>query len=87
MTATATVRVGEHTIELPEPQAKALFSAITATAKKGGLAPVSPDTVIAVGPQTPISITTNGTFAEEHAAFISDGGINAWRSGRNGITL
>ncbi|UPL09979.1 hypothetical protein [Microbacterium sufflavum] len=64
---TGTVRIGEHSYTLPDDEARELGEAAmrTATGRGGWLSPDN-DTLIAVTPSTPISITITGEFTEEN---------------------
>ncbi|WP_144881131.1 hypothetical protein [Microbacterium paraoxydans] len=66
---TGTVRIGEHSYTLPDDEARELGEAAmrTATGRGGWLSP-DDNTLIAVTPGTPISITITDEFTEENVA-------------------
>jgi hypothetical protein len=81
------VSIDDLVVELPETEARSLFAAAIASAKAGGLIPISPDTVIAVNPSTRFTLTIAGRFADEHTMMLEDRGASAWRSPRHAVVI
>jgi len=59
------VTVNNHTVELPEADARVLFLAITAAARHGGAIAISPDTTVNINQATQSSITISSGFTDE----------------------
>ena len=59
------VTVNDHTVELPEADARLLFLAITAAARHGGAIAISPDTTVNINQATQSSITISSGFTDE----------------------
>jgi len=63
---TGIVRINEHTIELPEDEARTLFlAAVVMTKRPGGLA-INSSTMLAITSATQVSITIEDGFADEY---------------------
>ena len=65
-TAIGIVRINEHTIELPEEEARTLFLAAVVMTKRPGALAIDADTMLAITPATQVSIAINGGFADEY---------------------
>jgi hypothetical protein len=63
--ATGTVRINEHSIVLPEDQARTLFLAAVALTRRTGPLAISPDTTVAVNQSTQLSLSISGGFEDE----------------------
>jgi hypothetical protein len=61
-----TIRINEHTIELPEAEARTLFLAATALTRRSGALAINTDTTIVVNQATQISLTISGGFTDEY---------------------
>ena len=66
MTSTGIVTVNNHTVELPEADARVLFLAINAAARRGGAIAISPDTTVSINEASQVSITISSGFLEEY---------------------
>jgi voltage-gated potassium channel Kch len=60
------VRINEHTVELPEDEARTLFLAAAALTRRGGPIAINNDTMIAVTSATRVSIDINNGFNAEY---------------------
>ncbi|SMG34910.1 hypothetical protein [Agreia pratensis] len=60
------VTVGGLSIVLPETEARTLFLAAGARARRGGPIVISPDHTVYVNPSTQISLTIEGGFTEDY---------------------
>jgi len=67
----ATLTVGTHTLSVDRDTALRIIQACGKTGRRGGLVPISPDTVVWVTTATPLSITQAGRFADEYAQMQS----------------
>jgi hypothetical protein len=63
---TGIVCINEHTLELPEAEARTLFLAATALTRRSGPLTIDIDTTIVVNQSTQISLTIAGGFVKEY---------------------
>lgn len=70
---TGTVRIGQHTVELPADEANTLFGALIQTSRlpRGGPAPITPHTVVNVTPSSDISLTITDKYANEYNELLT----------------
>jgi hypothetical protein len=61
-----TVRINDHTIELPEAEARELFLAAVAMTRRTGALTISSDVTVAVTSATHVSITIPNGFADQY---------------------
>ena len=60
------VRINEHTVELPEGEAMALFLAAAALTRRPGALAINADTMVAINATTQMSLSIPGRFTEEY---------------------
>lgn len=60
------IRINEHTIELPEHEARTLFLAAAASSKRTGPLAINADTTIVVNQGTQISLTITAGFTDDY---------------------
>jgi hypothetical protein len=65
-TPSGTVTIGTITVELPEAEARTLFLAAGARARRGGPIVISRDHTLYVNPATQISLTIECGFADDY---------------------
>lgn len=65
-TTLGTVRINDHTIELPEAEARTLFLAAAALTKRPGALVINADTTLAITSATQVSITIPDGFTDEY---------------------
>lgn len=65
-TKTGAVCVGALSVVLPEVEARTLFLAAGARARRGGPIVISPDHTVYVNPATQISLTIESGFADDY---------------------
>lgn len=61
----ATLRIADHTLELPEEDALRLFTVAAGSTRIGGTIVLNEDTMVVVSPGTTVSITSAGYFADQ----------------------
>lgn len=71
MTADATLSIGPHTLSLEYDTALRIVQNCSATARRGGLVPITPDLIVWVTQATPISLHRVGQFTEEYADMLT----------------
>jgi hypothetical protein len=63
---TGIVKVNQHTLELPEEEARTLFLTAVAMSRKSGALAISPDTTVVVNQASQVSIIIPSGFADEY---------------------
>lgn len=71
MTTDTTLRIGAHEIRVPYDVAQKTVQTAAAVGRRGGFVPISPDVAVWVTPNTPISITSEGRYADLYADMLT----------------